>query len=210
MAFGFPAHFSERRTYQLRQDELAAVVRSALEHSGWSYEVRSDEEFLASVPLSGWTWGEDFKVRFHPGGVVEAESKCVTVRLPQVFDFGRNRANVEKFFGMVEHAIGQAVHRSASPAAPREPAGRVERAAPRRTSAGTLLVGCFFALFAFGVLAYLVTSVVGLVTGDLYLPGRGGDTVVHGAWARAISAVTLAAFAWVIVRLLRGRRKTRG
>ncbi|MCA1816073.1 MAG: hypothetical protein LC746_06640, partial [Acidobacteria bacterium] len=80
MAFGFPARFSESRTYFLPQGELAAAVQSALEESGWSYSRPSDEEFRASVPFGGGTWGEDFEVRILPGGVVEAESKCVTVR----------------------------------------------------------------------------------------------------------------------------------
>jgi hypothetical protein len=110
MAFGFPARFTESRTYQLQQDELAAVVKSALENLGWSYKVPAGGGFLASVPFSGWTWGEDFKVRILPGGVVEAESKCVTVRLPQVFDFGKNRQNVQRFFARVERAVRQGVH----------------------------------------------------------------------------------------------------
>jgi hypothetical protein len=82
MAFGFPARFSARRTYQFPQDELAAVVKSALEELGWSYQVPTDDEFLASVPFGGGTWGEHFKVRVLPGGVIEAKSKCVTVRAP--------------------------------------------------------------------------------------------------------------------------------
>jgi hypothetical protein len=86
---------------------LDAAVKSALEQLGWSYTAPSGGEFLASVPFSGWTWGEEFKVRILPGGVVEAESKCVTVRLPQVFDFGRNRQNVERFFARVERAAAR-------------------------------------------------------------------------------------------------------
>lgn len=106
MAIGFPAHFKRSRTYPLPEDELVAVVESALENLGWSYKVLSDKELLASVPFSGWTWGEEFHVRILPGGVIEALSKCVTVRLPQVFDFGKNRQNVETFFAHVEQALG--------------------------------------------------------------------------------------------------------
>jgi len=82
-------------------------VKSALEDLGWSYNVLAGGEFLASVPFSGWTWGEDFKVRILPGGVIEAESKCITVRLPQVYDFGKNRKNVETFFAHVEQMIAK-------------------------------------------------------------------------------------------------------
>jgi hypothetical protein len=132
MAFGFPARFTESRTYYLQQDELAAVVKSALEGLGWSYKVLSDDEFLASVPFGGWTWGADFKLRLLPGGVVEAESKCVTVRLPQVFDFGKNRENVRTFFAQVEQGIRQGVDQSPVSAAKQESVGQGTQAAPRR------------------------------------------------------------------------------
>lgn len=110
MAIGFPAHFKRSRAFPLQEDELVAVVKSALENLGWSYKVLSDKEFLASLPFSGWTWGEDFKVRILTGGVIEADSKCKTVRLPQVFDFGKNKQNVETFFAHVEQAVGLRSH----------------------------------------------------------------------------------------------------
>src|SRR2546423_6999230 len=136
MAFGFPARTTSSRTYQLQQDELAAVVKSALEDSGWSYEVLSDNEFLASLPFSGWTWGEDFKVRILPGGVIKAESKCITVRLPQVFDFGKNRKNIETFFALVEHAVRRGDYQRPVSAAKQEPAGQGKKAAPHTQWAG--------------------------------------------------------------------------
>src|ERR1044071_2455425 len=103
MAFGFPARYGESRTYGLRAEESSAVVKSALLNLGWTYETLSDDEFLASVPFGGGTGGGGFRVRILPGGVVEAESKCVTVLAPQVFDFGKNRRNVRAFFELVEH-----------------------------------------------------------------------------------------------------------
>ncbi|MGB9181192.1 MAG: hypothetical protein WCB68_18315, partial [Pyrinomonadaceae bacterium] len=63
MALGFPARAASSRTFHLQEDELVAVVKSVLENLGWSYKVMSEREFLASVPFSGWTWGEDFHVR---------------------------------------------------------------------------------------------------------------------------------------------------
>lgn len=209
MAFGFPARFSERRAFQLRQDELAAAVRAALENLGWSYKALSDEEFLASVPFSGLTWGEEFKVRIHPGGVIEAESECVNGRVPQVFDFGRNRQNVQTFLGLVARGTGQGIQQRPVNAAMQESARRVAQAVPQRRLAVTLFGGCLIAALAFGILIYLVTSVIGLLTGNLYLLGRGDATVVHGTWARIISAVILALFVWILVRVLKFRRKTR-
>ena len=209
MAFGFPARTTSSRTYQLQQDELAAVVKSALEDSGWSYEVLSDNEFLASLPFSGWTWGEDFKVRILPGGVIEAESKCITVRLPQVFDFGKNRKNVETFFTLVEHAVRQGVDQRPVSATKQESVEQGKQTAPKHTWAGALFGGCLIATLILGTLTYFISAVIGLLTGYLYLPGRGHGGTIQGAWARIISVIILTIFAWILVWAVRNRRKRR-
>jgi hypothetical protein len=110
MAFGFPAHFKRSHTYPLPEDELVAVVKSALENLGWSYKVLSDKEFLASVHNSPFTFGEELKARILPGGAIQVESKCVRggmYRMPQIFDFGANRKNVEAFLAQVEQRTGK-------------------------------------------------------------------------------------------------------
>jgi hypothetical protein len=209
MAFGFPARFTESRTYYLQQDELVAVVKSALETLGWSYEVLSDKEFLSSLPFSGWTWGEDVKVRILPGRVIEAESKCITVRLPQVFDFGRNRQNVETFFARVEQGIRQGVDQRPISATKQESAGQGKQAVPRNPWAGALLGGCLIGTLILFILTYFISAVIGVLTGHLYLPGRGHSGTIHGAWARIISVIILMVFAWIVVWMLRNRRKSR-
>jgi hypothetical protein len=210
MAFGFPARFSARRTYQFPQDELAAAVKSALENLGWSYQVLSDVEFLASVPFGGGTWGEDFKVKILPGGVVEAESKCITVRAPQVFDFGKNRKNIETFFALVEHCIRQGVDPSHASATKQELVGQVRRATPINRWAGNLFGGCLIVIIILIPLTYFICAVIGLLTGYLYLPSRGaGGATIHGAWARIISVIILAVFTWIVLWVLRERKKRR-
>src|ERR1044072_2606893 len=209
MAFGFPARSSASRTFYLPEDELVAVVKSALEHLGWSYKILSDNEFLASTPFSGWTWGEDFKVRILPGGVVEAESKCKTVRLPQVFDFGKNRQNIETFFALVEHGVRQGVDQR--PISPTDQASveQVKLAAPQNRWAGALFGGCLIGTFILATLIYFISAVIGLLTGYLYLPGRGHSEIIHGAWARIISVIILAFFAWLVICVSRNRSKRR-
>jgi hypothetical protein len=209
MAFGFPARFTESRTYQLPQDELAAVVKSALEDSGWSYNVLAGGEFLASVPFSGWTWGEEFKVKILPNGVIEAESKCTTIRLPQVFDFGKNRRNVETFFALVEHVIRQGVDQRPVSTTKQESAEQGKQAAPKNKWAASLFGGCLIATLLLGILTYFISAVVGLLTGYLYLPGRGHGGTIHGVWARIISVMILAVFAWILLWMSRDRRKQR-
>jgi hypothetical protein len=110
MAFGFPARFNESRIFHLQMDELVAVVKSALENLGWSYKVLWGNEFIASVHNSPFTFGEEFKARILPNGAIQVESKCVRggmYRMPQIFDFGANRKNVEAFFAQVEQTTGK-------------------------------------------------------------------------------------------------------
>jgi len=209
MAIGFPAHFTESRTYHLQEDELVAVVKSALENLGWSYKVLSDKEFLASLPFSGWTWGENVKIRILPGGVIEADSKCITVRLPQVFDFGKNRQNVETFFALVEHGIGQQVYQRPISATTQESVEQGKQAAPINRRAGALFGGCLIATLILATGIYFISAVIGVLTGHLYLPGRGHSETIHGAWARIISVLILMVYAWIVVWVLKNRRKSR-
>jgi hypothetical protein len=100
MAFGFPyPKYSQRRTFNGSPDELFAVVRSALEDLGWRYRVLWGKDFEAEVPTAHWSWHHVFKVRLFAGGVIEAESHSAYSEI--LFDLGRNRRNVDKFFARV-------------------------------------------------------------------------------------------------------------
>ena len=63
-----------------------------------------------------------------------------------------------------------------------------------------LLIAVVFALY---FLVTFISAVVGLLTGHLLLVGRSGSSVIHGIWARIISALILmfgAFLAWRIKR----------
>ncbi|MFL6210615.1 MAG: hypothetical protein ACJ74W_17310 [Pyrinomonadaceae bacterium] len=184
-------------------------MKSALADLGWSYNVLADGEFLASLLFSGWTWGEDFKVKILPGGVIEAESKCLTVRLPQVFDFGKNRKNIETFFALVEHGIRQGVHQRPISATQQEAVAQGKQSAPKNAWPADLFGGCLIVTFLLGTLTYFISAVIGLLTGHLYLPGRGHSGIIHGAWARIISVIILAVFVWILLWVLRDRKMRR-
>ncbi|CAN5384069.1 hypothetical protein BH10ACI1_BH10ACI1_15500 [soil metagenome] len=104
--FGYPARFTKTRTFQLAEDEIFAVVKSAFENLGWlAYTYREGEGFHKQLKNSPLTWGEEFTVKLLPGGVICAESKSQSGGwrgLPMIFDFGANRKNVETFFAQIE------------------------------------------------------------------------------------------------------------
>jgi len=72
--------------------------------------------------------------------------------------------------------------------------GRVGAAAPHRPPGfGAKFMGwCFvIAIVGFGIWAVWnlgVAPIIGLVTGNLYLTGRGGDLTFTGVWGRGVSA----------------------
>jgi hypothetical protein len=68
--------------------------------------------------------------------------------------------------------------------------------------------GCLMFIVAMFALYFLVTficAVVGLLTGTLYLWGRGGTLVIHGTLARIVSALILLFGAFVAWRVKRKR-----
>lgn len=72
-----------------------------------------------------------------------------------------------------------------------------------------LFNGCLVFIVVMFALYFLVTfigAVVGLITGHLYLWGRGGTSVIHGVWARIVSALILLFGAFLAWRFKRQRR----
>ena len=68
--------------------------------------------------------------------------------------------------------------------------------------------GCLVFIVVMFVLYFLVTficAVVGLITGNLYLLGRGGTLAIHGTWGRIVSALILMFGAFVVWRIKRRR-----
>jgi len=104
MAFGFPARFMEKRTYPEGEEIMVAAIESALSRLNWTYSKPWDKEFQASIPISGWSWGEQLNVKLLTGSVIQAESKCAGARA-QLFDFGKNKRNVRAFFDQLEQSI---------------------------------------------------------------------------------------------------------
>jgi len=75
--------------------------------------------------------------------------------------------------------------------------------------------GCLMFIVVMFGLYFLITfieAVVGLLTGNLYLLGRGGTLAIHGMWGRIVSALILMFGAFVVWRIKRkpSRQRTKG
>jgi hypothetical protein len=209
MAFGFPPRFTESRTFHLSQDELPAAVKSTFENLGWGYTVPSGNEFQTHISMSGWSWGEELTAKVLRDGVIQVESKCHGYR-PQIVDFGKNRANVETFFAQLQHRIAQGPDWTSISASAHQPIAQGNQPVPKNSRAAAVFIGCIVAFFLFAIFLFFISAVIGLLTGHLYLPDRGGGSgTLHGPWARITSGIILMFFAWILVRVLRRRRQSR-
>jgi hypothetical protein len=209
MAFGFPPRFTESRTFHLPPDELLAAVKSTFENLRWGYTVPSGNEFHIHISMSGWSWGEDLSVRLLPGGIIQVESKCHGYR-PQIVDFGKNRANIETFFAQLQRTIAQGLYFTSVSASAHEPIAQGNQPLRKDSRAVAVFVGCLAAFFLVAVFLFFISAVIGLLSGHLYLPDRGGGSgTLHGPWARITSGIILMFFAWILVLILRKRRRSR-
>ncbi len=70
---------------------------------------------------------------------------------------------------------------------------------------------CAVAFLVILICAYTIAAIVGLLTGSLYIPGRGsGDVTIHGTWARILSAAMLLLFGWIALRIWKPKNRNRG
>ncbi|MET0751773.1 MAG: hypothetical protein ABWZ66_00245 [Pyrinomonadaceae bacterium] len=94
-------------------------------------------------------------------------------------------------------------------AAPKDSAERGKQPNPEAAKTkATLLIGCAAAFIGLPLLMFFISAVIGLITGNLYFFDRRGETI-HGSLARIISAVILIIFSFIVLVILRTRKKAR-
>jgi hypothetical protein len=101
MAFGFPAYHTEH--YSTEPDmsvDLRVVARSALIAISWSIGAESNSQIVASTSVNLRSWGEEVLISFLPDNSISVTSKCSWPT--QCFDWGKNKANVEKFMAEIK------------------------------------------------------------------------------------------------------------
>jgi rhomboid protease GluP len=94
MAFGFPASYSASVELSGDRPNARETVRSIFDLLGWRYTENHADHFTATVPMSGSSWGEKVTVTLEPPGVLKIHSVC---NFPQIFDWGKNKRNVDSF-----------------------------------------------------------------------------------------------------------------
>ena len=75
---------------------------------------------------------------------------------------------------------------------------------------GDIIGGCFISGWILVILLFGVNALLGLITGEIYLPNKkGGGGTLHGATARLVSLIILVICAFILSKLWRGWKRGR-
>jgi hypothetical protein len=113
MAFGFPASYKT----EIEVTGSSRIVREAiirtLELLSWSYSVDESESlFVGQVPGGLMSWGEELVISLVDEPVIRITSAC---RAWQVFDWGKNRSNVDRFIDLLVGRVSYVAAMSGPP-----------------------------------------------------------------------------------------------
>ena len=100
MAIGLPAGFSAQIDTDIPRDAAILAAEYAFELLGWKLISADGAKLIAKVPGSVSSWGERIQVEISSLGRLDISSRCVSPL--QLFDWGKNRRNVELFTEILE------------------------------------------------------------------------------------------------------------
>lgn len=201
-------HFHQLRVFSAPRDEVIEAARVFMGESlGW--QVTNTPEGLTATGYS-FTHHGIAHLQFHP----EAGGTRVTIELLveragwrgfMLFDVGGYyQIQIRKWLDGIQWSLRQkatGMHdESANPVvlAQNKPAAYVFNGC-------LVFIVVMFGLYFF---ATFICAVVGLITGNLYLLGRGGTEVIHGTLGRIVSALILLFGVFLVWRIKSPRSRT--
>lgn len=194
-------HFSQERVFPASRDVVVEAARSFMAESlGWKISDTSD-----GFTAAGYSFSHRAIAQLHFQTVAEGTKVVLELRVERagwrgymLFDVGGYYSiQIRKWLDGVQWSIHQKLSGT------HDESQNPVMLAENKTGA-FIFNGCLIFIVAMFALYFLVTfisAVVGLISGNLYLWGRGGTLVVHGIVARIVSASILllgAFFAWRI------------
>src|SRR5262245_53483154 len=200
-------HFHQERLFPASLDLVLEAARTFVSDSlGWQ-TTETPEGFSAE----GYSFSHRSLAEFHFQSAAGGTKVSVALRVERadatgfmLFDVGGYYSiQIRKWLDGIQWTLHQkqTTDRNARASPP---------LSPQNKAAAYLFNGCLvFIVVMFGLwfLVNFIGAAVGLVTGNLYLWGRGGTLVVHGIWARIVSVLILLFGAWLVWRIQRQRSK---
>jgi hypothetical protein len=196
-------HFHQERVYPASRDEVVEAARAFMSKSlGWKI-TETPEGFKAEGQSFTHHAIADFQFRSEAGGTrvaVELLGERVGLRGYMLFDVGGYYSiQIRHWLDGVQWELHQK-------AAGTRDESQNPLVLAQNTTAAHLFNGCLMfivVMFALYALITLICAVVGLITGNLYLIGRGGTLTIHGTLGRIVSALILMFGVFIVWRIRR-------
>lgn len=205
------AHFTRETIFQAEQSAVQEAAREFLAEAIAGWKVSDTAEGLEAIGHSA-AHAAMAKFRIEPasGGT----KVVVTLQVERASSLGFMLFDVGGFYdGQIRRwleGIQTYLHHGPASSSPKESEEQRKQAVARSRRGEGLFVGCIVisALFIAGV--FVITALVGLLTGSLYLPANNGSETIHGRWARILSAIILLFFGWIAYRIWKPKNRNRG
>jgi hypothetical protein len=110
MAIGFPPTATgEARFPEHRREDIIRLSERILDDLGWHINYVEDDRIQVRTGHGIWFFGDQMTVEVGPRGTVRVRSQCIWPT--QIFDFGRNEQNIERFLDRLERKLDRLARR---------------------------------------------------------------------------------------------------
>ncbi|HYW69909.1 MAG TPA: hypothetical protein VE961_02670 [Pyrinomonadaceae bacterium] len=201
-------HFHQARTFAAPRDEVADAARRVMSESlGW---VVADTGDGFSAEGNSFAHVASAKFQFQPAGTGTKVDVDLRVQRAgatgfMLFDVGGYyHIQIRKWLD----AIPLAIHQTASGTPQPAPALRPENKTGAKLFNGCLMISV--AILFLWFFANFLSAIVGVLTGTLYLWGKGGTMVLHGLAARIVASLIIlfgGFLAWRITKSGKTKRR---
>ncbi len=184
-------HFHQERVFPAERDVVLEAARRVMAESlGWKI-TDTPEGFTAE----GFSFFHEAIANFQIQSATGGMRVAIELRVRRAGGAGFMLFDVGGYYniqiGKWLDGIQWSVHQKLTPGQDQTTSPPLP--APNK-GAACLFNGCLaFIVVTFGLyfLINFICAVVGLITGNLYLLGRGGTLTIHGIWARIVSVLIL-------------------
>jgi hypothetical protein len=193
-------HFHQERLFPYSHEAVLEATRAVIAESmGWQVTTTA-EGFMAEGSSFGHNGIAHFRIE--PSGSETKVSVDLSVERTgftgfMLFDVGGYyNIQIRKWLNAIQSSTHQNSTGQQTAVAP-------ALVPPNKTAARMfhgllLLIAAAFGLY---IVVIFISALVGLLTGNLFLLGRGHNTTLHGPLARVMSAVILLFGIWIVWRI---------
>jgi hypothetical protein len=213
------AHFNQEAVFQAEPQVVFEALRAFAGDWLADWKVSETSDGLEARGYSG-LHSAIANFRIEPAAVgarlmVEMQVKRASARGFMLVDIGGfYNGHIQKWLQAIHWWVNQKQTAATESEGQPRKAGESGPPTPKPMPSQNRLLGCgiivIVLIFALYFCVTTICAVIGLITGNLYLTGRGGDITIHGGWARIVSAAILLFFGWIGFRIWKPKDRNRG